>query len=155
MKTTTNLTLYKEEVTCRLAGSQDLSWVKDLQFRTHEGRSMEISHLKSYLNSSEKQLVIASAKNVNLGYMMLKILGPSYRIVDIATEPSYQRMGIASAMLDPLIKSSFALSAISRDTCLAGQLLLRHHGFYCLRIVKSYFTTPQADGYYFWRVSNG
>jgi len=142
--------VFEEGVSHRQGIDLDLEWVQDLQLRTHQGRTMPIASIKSYTEGFPRQMLISEKeKEGPIGYLLYVILGTNVKIIDMAVEPYYQRRGIGTMMLLPLMAKGEGCSSIIRDTCLEGQLLFRSVGFQCIQILKGYFRSPMEDGYYF------
>lgn len=138
---------------CRLVVKAELPWARDLQARTHGGRAMPRSDWERYLELDDRACAVACGgeQDAPVGYLLFLRLGATRRLVDIAVEPGYRRLGVATCLALPLLQRRHDVTAVCRDSCLDGQLWLRSLGFRCLRVLKGHYENPPADGYYFLR----
>ena len=88
-----------------------------------------------------------------LGFLIYRLHPRSYEITHLGVHPTARRQGIGQGIIQKMVRKlthrRHAISAMVRESNLAGQLFLRSQGFRAAEIVRGMYDDSDEDGYLF------
>ena len=110
---------------------------------------------EEFLNALRKSNTIGMAiefRGVIAGYMLYELNRRTVKLINLAVDPSFRRIGIGTQLIDKLKSKLYGhremIDATVPERNVDAQLFFRSQGFRCVHTMKDMFTNGD-DGYYF------
>ena len=127
----------------------DLDKLVDIENKLFDYSDVKLSRRAfRYHNNSQNLLLVARAKrgknSIISGYLLVLLYRRSARIYSVAVIPEYQKLGIASALLDISIKMAANLGRVKMalEVKVSNESAIRLYkrlGFICKKVIPGYY----------------